>query len=76
MQILNAPYILLQPSSLPGEGSFPTAGCNPDSCDFYFRWGVNPNNSAFLTFHINADILRGWAAIGVSPDRRMVGDML
>ncbi|XP_065905952.1 putative ferric-chelate reductase 1 [Dysidea avara] len=61
-------------NSLRGEGSFPTSGCDPDDCDFYFRWDVNPGNPNFLTFYINADVSRGWAAIGVSPDRRMGGD--
>ncbi|XP_065905953.1 uncharacterized protein [Dysidea avara] len=61
-------------NSLRGRASFPSDDCDPDDCDFYFRWGVNPNNSDYLTFFISADLGRGWAAIGVSPDRRMGGD--
>ena len=60
-------------NDLPGEGSFPTSSCSREDCDFYFRWGVNPNNPNYLTFFISADVARGWAAVGVSRDRRMVG---
>ncbi|XP_065905954.1 ferric-chelate reductase 1-like [Dysidea avara] len=63
-------------NSLHGRGSFPSDDCDPSDCDFYFRWGVNPNNSDYLTFFISADIGRGWAAIGVSPDRRMGGEKI
>lgn len=61
-------------SDLPGRGSFPTSSCSREDCDFYFRWGVNPDNPNYLTFFISADLSRGWAAIGVSTDRRMGGD--
>jgi len=63
---------LLQFNDLPGEGSFPTSSCSREDCDFYLRWGVNPNNPNYLTFFISADLTRGWAAVGVSDDRRMV----
>ena len=66
----------LQFTSLPGKGSYPSSSCSREDCDFYFRWGVNPNNPNYLTFFISADLSRGWAAIGVSRDRRMVSNIL
>ena len=76
MSIDNVVVILVisfQFSDLPGKGSFPTNNCSREDCDFYFRWGINPNNSNYLTIFISANLTQGWAAIGVSPDRKMVG---
>ena len=69
----SCPHVaLLQFNDLRGKGSFPTAGCSREDCDFYFRWGRNPNNPNYLTFFVSADLSRGWAAVGVSTDKRMV----